>query len=64
VTTTRISDSCGYGVPVMDHVGDRDLLERWAARKSDDDITAYVKAKNLTSIDGLPAVPNPVPATG
>jgi hypothetical protein len=64
VTATRISDSCGYGVPFMDYVGDRDLMERWAERKSDDDITAYVKAKNLTSIDGLPAVPDPVPATG
>ena len=64
VSVTRISDSCGYGVPFMDYVGDRDLMERWAERKTEDEIAAYVRKKNLTSIDGLPGMPDPVRATG
>lgn len=64
VSVSRISDSCGYGVPFMDYVGDRDLMERWAERKTDDDIAAYVRKKNLTSIDGLPGIAGPVRATG
>ncbi len=64
VAVSRVSDSCGYGVPFMDYVGDRDLLQRWAERKSDDDLTAYANAKNLTSIDGLPALAGRVPPTG
>lgn len=69
VSVTRISDSCGYGVPLMHYVGDRDLLERWAGRKTDRDLAAYVRKKNLTSVDGLPAMedpgrPSPREATG
>ena len=51
----RISDSCGYGVPLMDFVGERPQRELWLARKSDDDIREYVREKNTESIDGLPA---------
>jgi hypothetical protein len=64
VTVERVSDSCGYSVPLMDYAGDRDLLERWAERKSDADLVDYANTKNLHSIDGLPALPGPVPATG
>jgi hypothetical protein len=64
VSVSRISDSCGYSVPFMRYVGDRDLLEKWAGRRTDDDLAAYVRKKNLTSIDGLPAMPDPVTATG
>jgi hypothetical protein len=75
VAVTRISDSCGYGVPLMRHVGDRDLMERWAERKTDADLARYANQKNLNSIDGLPGLPRavdlppreaagPVPATG
>jgi len=64
VSVSRISDSCGYGVPFMEYVGDRDLMERWAERKTDDEIAAYVRKKNLTSIDGLPGMADPVRATG
>jgi hypothetical protein len=62
VTVERVSDSCGYAVPLMDHVGDRDLLERWADRKTDGDLIDYANAKNLRSIDGLPALDGLVPA--
>ena len=33
VEVTRISDSCGFGVPVMTLVGERDLLARSAERR-------------------------------
>jgi hypothetical protein len=56
VTVTRVSDSCGYGVPLMDHVGDRDLMERWAERRTDADLVNYAAKNNMHSIDGLPAL--------
>ncbi|HUC58485.1 MAG TPA: pyridoxamine 5'-phosphate oxidase family protein [Streptosporangiaceae bacterium] len=56
VTADRISDSCGYAVPVMELVEERDLLARWAERKSAGELAAYRVKHNTTSIDGLPAL--------
>lgn len=56
VDVSRVSSSCGYAVPFFDYVGDRDLLEKWAERKTDEELTKYRVAKNTTSIDGLPAL--------
>jgi pyridoxamine 5'-phosphate oxidase-like protein len=56
VAVERVSDSCGYSVPLMDYAGDRDLLVRWAGRKSPAQLGAYRAQKNATSIDGLPAI--------
>jgi hypothetical protein len=64
VAVDRVSDSCGYAVPLMDHVGDRDLLEQWAGRRSDADLLDYANTRNLRSIDGLPALESRVPVTG
>jgi Pyridoxamine 5'-phosphate oxidase len=52
----RVSDSCGYGVPLMDYVGERPQRARWIASKGPDGLREYVREKNATSIDGLPAV--------
>ena len=52
----RISDSCGYAVPIMDLAQERDLLTRWSERRSADDLAAYRLKHNATSIDGLPAL--------
>lgn len=52
----RTSNSCGYSVPFMDFVGDRERLNDHWAEKSPDDMDAYWAKKNTTSIDGLPAV--------
>lgn len=52
VTVTRVSDSCGYAVPFMTYAGDRDLLHRWAARKSPAELDEYRATRNATSIDG------------
>ncbi|HTW19435.1 MAG TPA: pyridoxamine 5'-phosphate oxidase family protein [Mycobacteriales bacterium] len=54
VDVTRVSDSCGFAVPRMDYVEDRDLLERWAERKDDQAIADYRAERNAESIDGLP----------
>jgi hypothetical protein len=56
VEVDRVSDSCGYAVPLMDYVGDRTLLTQWSRRKTEDELVAYRATKNATSIDGLPAL--------
>ncbi|MBD7917602.1 pyridoxamine 5'-phosphate oxidase family protein [Cellulomonas sp. Sa3CUA2] len=55
VDVERVSDSCGYGVPLMEHRGERDLLPAYMARKGVEGRAAYRRLKNRTSIDGLPA---------
>jgi hypothetical protein len=49
-----VQTSCGYGVPLYEHRGERDQLDRWAAAKGPDGIEAYWREKNLFSLDGLP----------
>jgi len=64
VTCDRIADSCGFAVPLMDYVGDRDLLAEWAGRRTDADLADYANTRNAHSIDGLPALGGRVPVTG
>ncbi|HUR24304.1 MAG TPA: pyridoxamine 5'-phosphate oxidase family protein [Acidimicrobiales bacterium] len=66
VRVERISDSCGYGVPLMRFEAERDQLDRWAERKGPQGIVEYHATRNSESIDGLPgtvagrgAVPEP-----
>jgi hypothetical protein len=63
VSANRISDSCGYAVPFMDYVEDRDLHANYFGRKSDPEFASYCAAKefNPVSIDGLPSLPMPLP---
>ncbi len=56
VDVDRVSDSCGFAVPLMSHDGDRDLLTSWAARRGPEALARYRGKKNGTSIDGLPAL--------
>lgn len=56
VAVTRVSDSCGFGVPELAFAEERPVLTRWAESKGEDGITEYQRKKNRTSIDGLPAV--------
>jgi hypothetical protein len=62
VEVSRVSDSCGFAVPLMTFEGDRDLLSRYWARKSPEEIREYWAKKNATSIDGLPAIDPAGPA--
>ena len=57
VEVDRVSTSCGYSVPLMDHRGDRPVLRQWAERKGPEGIHAYQRQKNGESIDGLPGLP-------
>jgi hypothetical protein len=50
----RVQTSCGFGVPLMRAVKQRDTLLRWAEGKGDE-LPAYRSKKNAASIDGLPA---------
>jgi len=52
----RIADSCGYAVPVMDLREERDVLQRWAERRTPESLVQYRAEKNAVSIDGLPAL--------
>lgn len=52
---SRIQTSCGFGVPLMGYVGQRDLLTDWAEKKGPQGIIDYQRHKNTCSIDGLPA---------
>ncbi|KQT50814.1 pyridoxamine 5'-phosphate oxidase [Aureimonas sp. Leaf454] len=49
-----VQTSCGYAVPLFEHVGERDVLERWAEAKGEEGLVTYREATNLESIDGLP----------
>ena len=53
---SRISDSCGFGVPQYRYGGERNTLIRWAESKGDDALAEYRRAKNARSLDGLPGV--------
>ena len=56
VDVTRISDSCGFGVPLYRYEGPREQLPAWAARKGEAALESYKRDKNARSIDGLPGL--------
>lgn len=64
VTVRRVSDACGFAVPLMDHREERDLHTRRFARETHESFSAYCEKKDhvATSLDGLPALPLPLPA--
>ncbi|THV42771.1 pyridoxamine 5'-phosphate oxidase family protein [Glycomyces buryatensis] len=63
VSAEQVSDSCGYSVPFMDYREDRTLLQSFWGRKSEEEFAEYCETKefNGKSIDGLPALPLPLP---
>jgi hypothetical protein len=65
VRASLIRDTCGYAVPFMTYDSDRDLHGRRFAREDDASLSAYFEGKDdiATSIDGLPGLPLPLPAT-
>ncbi len=56
IALTRISDSCGYGVPLLRYQGDRKQLDAWVDRKGADGLRKYQLDNNCVSLDGLPAL--------
>ena len=53
VDVERVSDSCGYSLPLMSLDAERDLLTPNMERRGPDGVVAYRQKKNRTSIDGL-----------
>jgi hypothetical protein len=49
-----IQTSCGFGVPLYEYVGDRDIHFDWAEKKGEDGLMEYIGKNNLKSLDGLP----------
>ncbi|KAA1375962.1 pyridoxamine 5'-phosphate oxidase family protein [Aeromicrobium fastidiosum] len=62
VDVERVSDSCGYALPLMTLDDERDLLSPNMQRRGPEGIADYRRAKNRTSIDGLPAFDDDGPA--
>jgi hypothetical protein len=56
VELTRVSDSCGYGVPLLKFEADRVELPTWCRKRGTEGLKVYRKEKNRQSIDGLPGV--------
>ncbi|MFV2061540.1 MAG: pyridoxamine 5'-phosphate oxidase family protein [Gammaproteobacteria bacterium] len=50
---TRVQTSCGFGVPLMDFVAQRDILTEWSAKRDEPELIEYRQNKNAESIDGL-----------
>ncbi|MDQ2721953.1 MAG: pyridoxamine 5'-phosphate oxidase family protein [Actinomycetota bacterium] len=64
VRAERVSDTCGFAVPFMDYREERTLHADYFGRKTDGEFADYCASKehNAVSIDGLPALPLPLPA--
>jgi len=56
IRVDRVSDSCGYSVPLYQFQRQRATLDCWASAKTPEGLKAYRAAKNCESIDGLPAL--------
>jgi hypothetical protein len=63
VEAVLVSDSCGFAVPFMDYREERTQHAQHFGRKSEEEFAEYCARKphNGTSIDGLPALPLPLP---
>ena len=67
VDVARVADSCGYAVPRMELVEERETLDRVWRTRDDERIATYHAERNATSLDGLPGLdgsaetPPPIP---
>jgi hypothetical protein len=59
VDVTRIADSCGFGVPIMQFESHRTTLDQWSTRKGLAGIRSYWAEKNAFSIDGIEGLDRP-----
>lgn len=59
VAVTRVADSCGFAVPRMDLVEERDILDKALAKKSPEQMEKYHRTRNGVSLDGLPGLATP-----
>ena len=52
----RVSESCGFGVPILEYVEDRTQLRDWTQKKGPQGMEQYRAEKNRLSLDGLPGI--------
>ena len=57
VAVRRVAKSCGFGVPEMSFVRERERMRTWAQEKGEEGVAQYQRTHNEKSIDGLPALP-------
>lgn len=53
VSVDLVQTSCGFGVPLFEYVGERDLMATWAAKRGSEGLADYQRRKNAVSLDGL-----------
>lgn len=49
-----VQTSCGFGVPMFDYIGEREIHFEWAEKKGAEGLIQYMKEKNVKSLDSLP----------
>ena len=54
LTVESAMTSCGYGVPRLQGLEERDTLRKYWQKRGDDAVVEYQQKNNLESIDGLP----------
>jgi len=59
VHVTRISDSCGYGVPIYDYKKQRPSLPNYVRINGVEYVREYLCRENLESLDGHPGITRP-----
>ena len=55
IAVRECQTSCGFGVPLYDFIGQRDLMHSWADRRGPEGVVRYQRQKNARSIDGFDA---------
>ena len=59
LSITRIADSCGWGVPMYDYVGERNQYPTYADQITDEKLRDAQLEDNMKSIDGLKGLERP-----
>lgn len=59
IEISRIADSCGFGVPLLEYQGQRSQLSAWSQKLGPAGLSIYRREKNSHSIDGAPGLQKP-----
>jgi hypothetical protein len=59
IEISRIADSCGFGVPLLQYEGQRSQLSAWSQKLGPAGLEKYHRGKNSSSIDGVPGLEKP-----
>jgi hypothetical protein len=54
IEVEEVMTACGFAVPLMNFVGQREKLVEWAEKKGEAGIRDYWRRQNLLSFDGTP----------